>query len=82
MFPTQVKTIVLIVEEWPWTSPPPRRRKERRVFIRVAFPERAIRRQIKEAGGISHPDKQAWEVRYERAVTLGLTNRIGEDASC
>jgi hypothetical protein len=78
----RVKTIELIVEEWPWTSPPPRRMKERRVFVRVAFPESAIRRQIKEAGGIWHPDKQAWEVHYEHAVTLGLTNRIVEEASC
>jgi hypothetical protein len=56
--------------------------KERRVFVRVAFPESAIRRQIKEAGGIWHPDKQAWEVHYEHAIALGLTNRIVEEASC
>jgi hypothetical protein len=54
--------------------------KERRVFVRVAFPESAIRRQIKEAGGIWHPDKQAWEVHYEHAIALGLTNRIVEEA--
>ena len=40
------KTVELIVEEWSWTPPPPRRRKESRVFVKVAFPERELRRQM------------------------------------
>jgi len=46
------KIIELIVEEWPWTPPPPRRRKENLVFVKVAFPERELRRQIKDVGGV------------------------------
>jgi len=76
------KTVELIVEEWPWTPPPPRRRKESRVFVKVAFPERELRRQIKDVGGVWNPDKQAWEIRYDRAVALGLTPRIMDEAGC
>jgi len=76
------KTIELIVEEWPWTPPLPRRRKESRVFVKVTFPERELRQQIKGVGGVWHPDKQAWEIRYDRAVALGLTSRIMDEAGC
>ena len=74
------KTVELIVEEWPW--PPPRRRKESLVFVKVAFPERELRRQIKAVGGVWNPDKQAWEIRYDRAIALGLTPRIMDEAGC
>src|SRR5215813_9827091 len=66
------KTVELIVEEWPWTPLSPRRRRGSIVFVKVAFSERELRRQIKDAGGVWHADKQAWELRYERAVALGL----------
>jgi hypothetical protein len=75
------KTVELIVAEWPWT-PPPRRRKESLVFVKVAFSERELRRQIKDVGGVWNPDKQAWEIRYDHAVALGLTPRIMDEAGC
>jgi len=77
----RVKTVELIVEEWPWTPPLPQRKKESIVLVKVAFQERELRRQIKDVGGVWNPDKQAWEVRYDRAVTLGLTKRIVDEAS-
>jgi len=76
------KTIELIVEEWSWTPPPPQNRKERLVFVKVAFPERELRQQIKDRGGVWHPDRQAWEIRFDRAVELGLTSRIMDEAGC
>jgi hypothetical protein len=76
------KTVELIVEEWPWTPPSPRRPDESVVLVKVAFSERDLRRQVKEAGGVWHPDKQGWELRYDRAVALGLRTRIIEEASC
>ena len=79
---TRCKTVELIVEEWPWTPPPPRRTEESVVLVKVGFAERALRQQVKEAGGIWNPDKQAWELRYDRALALGLRKRIREDASC
>ena len=74
------KTVELIVEEWPWTLPP-QRKKESLVLVKVAFQERALRGQIKEAGGVWNPAKQAWEMRYGCALALGLTRRIVDDAS-
>ena len=73
------KTIALIVEEWVWIPLPPQKARESLVLVRVALPEREIRRQVKGAGGIWKPDKQAWEVRYDHAVALGLAKRIVED---
>jgi hypothetical protein len=76
------KTVELIVAEWPWMPPLPQRKKESIVLVKVAFHERELRQQIKEGGGIWTPDKQAWAMRYDRAVTLGLTNRIVDEVSC
>jgi hypothetical protein len=76
------KTIELIVEEWPRTSRPPQRRKESLVFVKVGFPERELRRQIKDVGGVWNPDKQAWGIRYDHAVALGLTSRIMDEVGC
>ena len=76
------KTIELIVEEWSWTPPLPRRKNESIVLVKVTFQEKELRRQVKEEGGVWNSDKQAWEIRYDRALTLGLTQRIVDDASC
>ena len=76
------KTVELIVEEWSWTPPSPKRRKGSLVLVKVAFPERELRQQIKAVGGLWNPDKQAWEIRYDHAIALGLKNRIMEEGSC
>lgn len=76
------KTVELIVAEWPWTPPLPRQKKESLVLVKVAFPERELRRQIKDAGGTWNPDKQAWEIRYDHAIALGLETRILKEAGC
>jgi len=76
------KTRELIVEEWAWIPPPPQQAQARLVLVRVALPAIAIRRQVKGAGGIWKPAKQAWEVRYDHAVALGLAKRIVEVSSC
>ena len=76
------KTVELIVEEWPWTPPPPRRTEASIVLVKIAFAERVLRQHVKEVGGIWNQDEQAWELRYERALALGLKERIIEDTSC
>jgi len=75
------KTVELIVEEWPWASPSPRRTKTSIVLVKIAFAERGLRQNVKEAGGVWNQDKQAWELRYDRALALGLKERIMEDTS-
>ena len=59
-----------------------RRTEESVVLVKVVFSERVLRQQVKEAGGVWNPDKQAWELRYGRAIALGFRKRIVEDASC
>ena len=76
------KTVALIVEEWSWAPPPPRKNKARLVCVKVAFSERELRRQIEAAGAVWNPDKQAWEIRYDHAIALGLETRIVERDSC
>jgi hypothetical protein len=76
------KTVELIVAEWPWTPPPPRRRRESRVFVKGAFPERELRRQSKDGGGVWNPDKPAWAIRYDCAVALGVTPRSMDEGGC
>jgi hypothetical protein len=70
------KTIELIVDEWSWEPPAPQRTKDSIVSVKVAFSEKALRQQIKEAGGVWNPDRQVWELRHDRAVALGLKDRI------
>jgi hypothetical protein len=76
------KTIELIVEEWSWAPPPPRRTAESVVLVKVGFSERGRRQQVKDAGGVWNPDQQAWALRYDQALALGLRERIREDLSC
>ena len=38
--------------------------------------------QVKAAGGIWKPNKQAWQLPYDRAIALGLMERNIEDAGC
>ncbi len=72
------KTIELIVEEWPWKVPT-RQQDARGVLVKVAFSEKTLRQQVKEAGGVWNADAQAWELRYDRALALGLKARIVEN---
>ncbi|MBM4259727.1 MAG: hypothetical protein FJ147_28005 [Deltaproteobacteria bacterium] len=69
------KTVELIIEEWAWT---PRSLKivDSSVLVQIGFAERELRQRVKEAGGVWKPDKQAWELRFERAKALGLEKRI------
>jgi hypothetical protein len=34
---------------------------------------------VKRAGGTWNPDRKVWELRYDRAVALGLEGRIVPD---
>ena len=78
----RLKTVELIVEERPWTPRPGRKTDESVVLVKVVFSEIGLRQQVKEAGGIWDPNKQAWQLRYDRAIALGLKERIIEDAGC
>ena len=76
------KTVELIVEEWPWVPAPPHRPEASVVLVKIGFAERTLRQQVKEAGGVWKPDEQAWELRYDCVLVLGLQERIIEPGSC
>lgn len=76
----RVKTVEIVVdevEEAQDISPVPP--SERR-FIAVGVDEWDIRNRVKNAGGRWHPEKVAWSLPYGRIVSLGLTDRLIEEA--
>jgi len=70
------KTIELIVEESEWI--PEVFNKGRgispsdRLGIRVEAYEKALRKKVKNAGGIWRPRQKLWELSYHQIVVLGL----------
>ena len=71
------KTIELIIEENLW-QPPPKKplRSEQVVGLRIGIKERGLQARIKTAQGKWNERQQVWELRYDKVVELGLTERI------
>jgi hypothetical protein len=70
----RIKTVELIVEEVDWQ---PRRFKPATIVgVRVLWGEPELAGSVKRAGGIWNRSKRLWEVRYDRALKLGLADRI------
>ena len=69
-------TIELIIEEAPWSPPSTKISGETQVGIHGVFKEIELQRQVKQAGGKWNPGRRVWEMRYDRAVALGLKDRI------
>ena len=67
------KTVELIVEETEWE---PRPAKEEIVGVRVAWGERELAWQVKQAGGRWNGERKLWELPYERAKAMGLEKRM------
>ena len=47
--------------------------------LRVAFADVAVRDRVKQAGGTWNPARRVWQLRYDRAVALGLDSRIVDE---
>src|SRR5713101_1352587 len=73
------KTVESIVEEREWEPHTYQRSAESLVYVRVAWPEVEVRRQVKRAGRKWHPQHGVWELRYDRVVALRLEERIVGD---
>ncbi len=72
----RLKTVELIVEEGPW-SPTARKMKGATIVeVRVGVGEVELQRKVKRAGGRWNAEKRLWEIRYDRAVELGLKGRM------
>ena len=72
------KTVELLVEERDWEPPRTPFAPDQIVGLHVAFTDVAVRDRVKQAGGRWHPERRVWQLRYDRAVELGLTRRIGD----
>jgi len=73
----RLKTVELLVAERDWQPPRPRFAHDQIVGLRVAFADVAVRDRVKQAGGTWNPERRVWQLRYDRAVALGLNGRIG-----
>jgi len=70
----RMKTIELVIEEAPW-EPNPRKIPVNKIMpLRIKYGEMALREQVKAAGG--KWNGQAWELRYQEVLRLGLAERI------
>ena len=72
----RMKTVELVVEEVPWIPG-----SARHVFVDVKYGETRLRAAMRNAGGRWSPERKLWEIRYDRAVKLGLSRRIRIDSS-
>jgi hypothetical protein len=77
----RLKTVELLVAERDWEPPRPRFAHDEIVGLRVPFADVAVRRRVKEAGGTWNPERRVWQLRYDRAIALGLEDRIVPDAA-
>ena len=73
------KTVELLVAERDWEPPRARVAPDQIVKLRVAFAEAALRERVKQAGGTWYPEQKVWQLRYDRAVALGLSSRIVDE---
>src|SRR5438876_6272448 len=73
------KTVELLVAERDWQPPGPRFAHDQLVGLRVAFADVAVRDRVKQAGGTWNPERRVWQLRYDRAVALGLNGRIVDE---
>lgn len=70
------KTVELIVAERDWEPPLPRFAHDQVVGLRVPFAHVAVRDRVKQAGGTWNLQRRVWQLRYDRAIALGLADRI------
>lgn len=74
------KTVELIVDEadWPDQNAPA---DALVVGVLVAREETDLRAQVKAEGGRWNPERQVWELRYDRVKRLELEGRLVRDAA-
>jgi hypothetical protein len=69
-------TVELIIDEGPWEPPAQLLTPDTIVYLRVAWGEAAIARQIKAAGGQWRRDYTLRAIRYGQAERLDLLDRM------
>ncbi len=75
----RVKTVEVIVSRDAWTPDSQRIPPNKRMPIRVMLDEKALKQQVKAAGGRWNRTRRVWELAYKEVLALGLTERIVPD---
>ena len=72
----RLKTVELVIEESDWS---PKIASEAIVGVQVAFREADLQQKVRQAGGKWNPARRVWELRYDRAIALGLKDRLAPE---
>ncbi|NOT61787.1 MAG: hypothetical protein HOP19_16355 [Acidobacteria bacterium] len=72
----RVKTVEIIVEENDWLPPAQRYLPDEMVWLRTGFVDQPTEKRIRAAGGKWDSKRCVWNIRYEAAVTLGLSAHV------
>jgi len=72
----RIKTIELIIAEAPWEPNPQKIPLNKIMHLRIKYGEIALGKQVRAAGGKWNREKQAWELRYQEVLRLGLVERL------
>jgi hypothetical protein len=70
------KTVELIVDETEWVDAAAAPADALMMGVVVAREETELREQVKAEGGRWNPERQVWELRYDRVRRLGLEGRL------
>ncbi len=70
------KTIELIIDEVAWERKARRYKPQQVVGVRVGMEEQELQKRVKQAGGRWNKEERVWEIRYDRAVSIGVKDRI------
>ena len=76
------KTVDIVVEEIPWkpNTPPAAAASpaDGLVAVQVEYCEKNLQQRVRNAGGKWEPTRKHWLLRQDRAVELGLEDRVSE----
>jgi hypothetical protein len=75
----KIKTVEIIVDSKTIKSNNKRIPFNKKVFVKIDYHEKNLRRAVKSVGASWHPRKQLWRMQYGDAYNLGLEDRIVEE---
>ena len=75
---SRYKTVELIIEEMDWEPPAANRQIKGSAIagVRIDLTEKSLQNRVRKAGGKWNRDKMLWEIDYDKAVQMGLEERI------
>jgi hypothetical protein len=73
---TILKTIEIIIDKRPRQTEAKMIPKNKIMNIRISIDEIESRKRVKSAGGKWDPQRQVWQLSYEKVTELGLSDRI------